>query len=714
MSPAGRGATATHCPYCALQCAMFVEPDGQGGWATRPRDFPVNRGGLCRKGWTAGELLTSPERLGTPLVRRGGELAEATWEQALDLVAERVGALQAEHGPDGVGVFGAGGLTNEKSYLLGKFTRLALGSRMIDYNGRFCMSSAAAAAVRAFGLDRGLPFPVSDLSGAGAVLLAGANPAETMPPLMGHLTAPALVVVDPRRTATAQAALDGGGLHLAPRPGTDTALALGLLHAARLEGLLDTGYIAERTAGFEAAWEQAAAWWPERTELQTGVSASRIRAAARLLGTAAADQGAYVLTGRGTEQHAKGTDSASAWINLALALGLPGRQGSGWGCLTGQGNGQGGREHGQKADQLPGYRMITDAAAREHVAGVWGVDEADIPGAGVSAYELLDSLGTPSGPKGLLVFGSNPAVSAPAAAGVRERLDSLDLLVVADFVMSETAARADVVLPVAQWAEEEGTMTNLEGRVLRRRRALAPPPGVRTDLEVLAGLAERLGQPAGRFPSDPDAVLAELGRASAGGAADYGGVSAQRLEDGEAVHWPAPAPGASTPRLFLEGFAHPDGRARFRPVGHTPAAEQADADYPLVVTTGRTMGHYQSGAQTRRIGELAAADPQAWVEVHPDTAAEHGLAPGEWARLTARRGTMLARVRLVPTARRDTVFVPFHFGGDQTANDLTNPALDPLSRMPEFKVAAARIEPAAPGPSPAGAAPAAAGAAAPD
>ncbi|MDA2814299.1 molybdopterin oxidoreductase family protein [Nocardiopsis sp. RSe5-2] len=716
MSPARtppsapQAGTATHCPYCALQCAMYVEPAGGGGWATRPRDFPVNRGGLCRKGWTAAELLTSPERLASPLIRRGGRLVEATWDQALDLVAERVRALQAQHGPDTAAVFGSGGLTNEKAYLLGKFARLALGTRMIDYNGRFCMSSAAAASRRAFGLDRGLPFPVTDLGGAGAVLLAGANPAETMPPLMGHLTAPALVVVDPRRTATARVALENGGLHLAPRPGTDTALALGLLHAAKLEGLLDAGYIAERTTGFEQAWRQAAAWWPERCELETGVPAPRIRAAARLLGAAAREQGAYVLTGRGTEQHAKGTDSASAWINLALALGLPGRDGAGWGCLTGQGNGQGGREHGQKADQLPGYRSITDAAAREHVAAVWGVDAEEIPGAGVSAFELLESLGTGAGPKAMLVFGSNPAVSAPDASLVRDRLDSLDLLVVADFVLSETAERADVVLPVAQWAEEEGTMTNLEGRLLRRRRAVDPPPGVRTDLQVISALAARLGQPAERFPADADTVLAELGRASAGGAADYSGAAPERIEAGEEVHWPAPGPASSTPRLFLEGFAHPDGRARFHPVGHTPAGEATDTQFPLVATTGRTMGHYQSGAQTRRIGELAQAAPAAWVEVHPDTAAEHGLAAGHWALLTGRRGTMLARVRLEASARRDTVFVPFHYGGAQTANDLTNPALDPVSRMPEFKVAAVRIEPA-PGPDAAGAAALAAGAA---
>jgi len=687
--------TTTHCPYCALQCAMRLEPGPDGRLAARPAPFPTNRGGLCRKGWTSAEVLTVPDRLTRPLMRkdRDSDLVEVDWDTALDHVAERLLALAAESGPDTVSVFGSGGLTNEKSYTLGKFARLALGTSQIDYNGRFCMSSAAAGGMRAFGLDRGMPFPLADVGEAEAVLLAGANPAETMPPMMGHLSAPALLVIDPRRSATAQVALDNGGLHLAPRPGTDLALALGLLHAVRVQGWVDEEFVATRTTGFEAAWEHAAAWWPERTEQVTGVPATRLRAAADVLGAAARNRSAYVLTGRGTEQHAKGTDTVSAWINLSLALGLPGRTGSGYGCITGQGNGQGGREHGQKADQLPGYRRIDDPAARSHVAGVWGVDPDTLPGPGRSAFELLDALGSADGPRAMLLFGSNPAVSAPDSARVLSRLASLDLLVTADFVLSETAAVSDVVLPVAQWAEESGTMTNLEGRVLRRNRAAAPPEGVRTDLQVLSDLAVRLGQPAGRFPTDPDTVLAELGRASAGGSADYSGVTPERLDSGEALYWPVRADSAPTPRLFLDAFAHPDGRARFAAVAHRPPAEATDSDYPLIATTGRLMGHYQSGAQTRRVPELGLAEPEVYVEVHPDTAARAGLTAGAWARVTSRRGHTRARVRLTPTARLDTVFLPFHFAGAQAANNLTNPALDPTSRMPEFKVSAVRLEP---------------------
>ncbi|WP_279631024.1 molybdopterin oxidoreductase family protein [Saccharomonospora piscinae] len=679
--------TDSHCPYCALQCAMTLGSSGTVG----ARDFPTNGGGLCQKGWTAGTLLGSPARLTTPLVREDGELRPASWDTALDLVAARLRRLRRDHGPDAVAVFGGGGLTNEKSYLLGKFARVALGTSQIDYNGRFCMSSAAAAGTRAFGLDRGLPFPLTDVGEADVVVLVGANPAETMPPFVRHLhgarTRGGLVVVDPRRTPTAQLAT----LRLAPAPGTDLALALGILHATVEAGRVDESFVEQRTTGFDAVWRVAAAYWPERVERLTGVAAADQRRVATMLAGA---RRAYVLTARGAEQHASGVDTVSAWINLALAHGLPGRPGSGYGCLTGQGNGQGGREHGQKADQLPGYRRITDPAAREHVARVWGVAPASLPGPGRSAYELLDALGTEDGPKALLVFGSNPAVSAPRAAHVVERLAALDLLVTADLVLSETSALADVVFPVTQWAEETGTMTNLEGRVLLRRRALPPPRDVRTDLAVLAALARRLGQPAARFPAEAEEVFAELRAASRGGPADYSGVSYDRLRAGEALYWPVPDddhPG--TPRLFVDGFAHPDGLARFAAVDHTGPAETPDDEFPLVATTGRVLAQYQSGAQTRAIPELHDTAPTVVVEVHPDTAVGAGLADGDEARVVSRRGAVRARVRTEPSMRPDVVFLPFHFPGEQRANLLTNPALDPTSRMPEFKVCAVRLLP---------------------
>ncbi|MBB5116293.1 assimilatory nitrate reductase catalytic subunit [Micromonospora echinospora] len=684
---------ATHCPYCALQCGMVLSATGDGV-EVGARDFPTNRGGLCQKGWTAADLLDHPDRLTTPLLRDrpGGELRLATWDEALDRVAAGVQDVQHRHGPDAVAVFGGGGLTNEKAYALGRFARVTLRTRHIDYNGRWCMSSAAAAGNRAFGIDRGLPFPLADLGRADTLLLVGANPAETMPPLMRHVTdlrerGGRLIVVDPRATATARQA----DLHLQPLPGTDLAVANALLHIALTEGWLDRAYVAERTTGFDEVRRTVAGYWPAEVERLSGVPVADLYATARALATV---DRAVILTARGAEQHAKGVDTVTAFINLALALGLPGRPGSGYGCLTGQGNGQGGREHGQKADQLPGYRRIDDPAAREHVAGVWGVDPDALPGPGVPAYQLLDALGTPSGARALLVFGSNPVVSAPRAARVESRLRALDLLVVADFVRSETAELADVVLPVAQWAEEDGTMTNLEGRVLRRRALREPPAGVRTELEILAALAGRLtdGAP---LPTDPREVFAELGRASAGGPADYAGITWDRIDADTGVFWPCPdRDGPDTPRLFADRFPTPDGRARFHAVTHRPAAEPVCADYPLHFTTGRVLAQYQSGAQTRRVAALRRAAPGGFVELHPDLAARLGVTEGAPVRVVSRRGELRAPARLSTAIRPDTVFAPFHWPGAQRANSVTNDALDPVSGMPEFKICAVRVEPA--------------------
>ena len=697
--------TPTHCPYCALQCGMLVSDGPAGGGPIRiaPRDdVPAGAGGLCQKGWTAADLLTTSDRLTTPLMRVHADapLEPCTWDDALDRIAAEIERLRAAHGPDAVAVFGGGGLTNEKAYQLGKFARVGLRTRNIDYNGRFCMSSAAAALNRAFGMDRGLPVPITDLETADTILLVGGNVAETMPPFMRHLVAQRerggqLIVIDPRATPTARRA----DLHLQPTPGTDLALANGLLHIAISEDLIDEAYVAARTSGFDAVRTAVNAYWPDRVERITGVPVPYLRRAAWMLAGATGqmrssgiDHRALVLTARGAEQHADGTDTVTAYINLALALGLPGRPGCGYGCLTGQGNGQGGREHGQKADQLPGYRKIDDPAARAHVAAVWGVEPADIPGPGRSAYELLVSLGTDDGPKALLLFGSNPVVSAPHAAAVEERLSALEFLVVADFVPSETARRADVVLPTTQWAEESGTITNLEGRVLRRERAVAPPPDVRSDLAVLAALADRLNAP-GKWSSEPVEVFDELRRASAGGLADYAGISYERITAEGGVFWPCPDedhPG--TPRPFLERFATPDGRARFTPVEHRGAVEDVSTDFPLYLTTGRVLAHYQSGAQTRRVERLNKAAPEPYVELHPDLAERLGIAAGELVRVISRRGTAMVRARPTESIRQDTVFVPFHWAGTGRANLLTNPALDPVSRMPEFKVCAVRLE----------------------
>jgi len=660
------------------------------------RPFGAHQGGLCQKGWTAAELLRHPERLTQPLLRarKDGGLQPVTWEDAVDFIASRIRELQRQYGRDAIGVFGGGGLTNEKAYLLGKFARVALKTSQIDYNGRFCMSSAAAASIAAFGIDRGLPFPLADIAQSQCVLLVGSNLAETMPPVMQYFQAQranggSLIVVDPRLTPTAAAAT----LHLQITPGTDSALANGLLHIAVRERLIDAVYIEQRTSRFDAVKRAVARYWPARVERITGIPEKQLELAARLLGMSAS---AMVLTARGPEQQSKGVENVAAFINLALALGLCGKPYSGHGCLTGQGNGQGGREHGQKADQLPGYRKIENPEHRRAIAQIWGIEESELPGAGKPAYEMLDSIGQERGIRGLLVFGSNPVVSAPRAAHIEERLRRLDLLVVSDFFLSETAALADAVLPSTQWAEEEGTLTNLEGRVILRRRALPPAAGARSDLEILAALATRFGA---NFQSDARAVFAELRRASSGGAADYAGITYERIKKEQGVFWPCPSedhPGM--PRLFTNRFATADGRALFQPVEYRHAAEEPDAEFPLYLTTGRLAAHYQSGTQTRRVEKLKNTAPEALVEIHPATARSHGIAENDEVLLETRRGSATAKARLTTSIRIDTIFVPFHFAARGRANLLTNPVTDPVSKMPEFKVCAAKISKQNPGP----------------
>ena len=684
-------ATRTHCPYCAFQCGMIVGGAAHDAQVMGNDDFPLNRGALCIKGWMSGELLNHRERLRSPLMRDAdGKLAPVSWDAAMERIVSEFRRAQANYGADAVGVFGGGSLTNEKSYLLGKFARVALGTANIDYNGRFCMSSAAAASIKAFGIDRGLPFPVEDIAGAEAILLVGSNAAETMPPIMQYFTEQSenggrLIVADPRLTPTAQRA----DLHLRLTPGTDAALANGILHILVRDGMIDTDYIEARTEGFASVRGTVSTYWPERVERITGVPEADLMKAAHLLGGARA---AMVLTARGAEQQAQGVNNTLSYINIALSLGLVGKPNSGYGCLTGQGNGQGGREHGQKADQLPGYRKIDDPAAREHVAAVWGIDPDTLPAPGKSAYDLLDSLGREGGVRSLLVLGSNVVVSAPNALHVENRLRALDFLVVSDFFLSETAELADVVLPSAQWAEEEGTMTNLEGRVIMRKRAFEPPAGVRCDTQVICELAERLGK--GKYFSyeSSEEVFEELGRASAGGLADYSGITYEKIEANDGVFWPCPDEGhPGTPRIFTRNFPTSSGRATFNAARHQPPAEPPDAEYPLFLTTGRLMAQYQSGTQTRRVRELVGIAPEATVEVHPTTARFYGLWNGGMARVSTRRGDAEFKVRVTANIREDTLFVPFHWGGMRAANRLTNAALDPTSRMPEFKVCGARV-----------------------
>ncbi len=651
-------------------------------------DFPVNRGQMCIKGFNSHELFSRTDRLLYPLKKNDtGGFDQITWQQALDEIAGKIIGIQTLHGRDAMSVFGSGALTNEKAYLLGKFARVALKTANIDYNGRYCMSSAAAGANRAFGVDRGMPFPVDDIAKTGCVMLWGSNLVDTLPPIVQYFNQQKsrggkTIVVDPRKTETARQA----DLHLQLTPGTDLLLANGLLHVAIEENLIDRNYIQLRTRGFEELLAVANRYHPAYVERITGVSYDQMRTTVRWL----VETSSMILSGRGPEQQSKGADSVGALINLMLALGKVGKPYSGYGTLTGQGNGQGGREHGQKSDQLVGYRLIENPEHRKQVANFWGIDEKELPRKGKSAVELIHACGDQI--KGMIVMGSNIAVATPGMKRVEDHLKQLDLLVVCDAFLNETAQLADYILPTWQFTEEDGTMTNLEGRVIRRRKITTAPETTRSDTQILIELASRLN--AGRYFSfnNHHEIFDEFRRATAGSIADYSGISYEKIDANLGVFWPCPnEKHAGTPRLFADSFYHADGKARFIPVEHRPAGEEPDDEFPLFFTTGRYKEHYNSGAQTRGVQLLVNARPIPKVQLHPQLASQHNIVDGQMITIESRRDKITMVANVTNEIRPDTLFAPFHWGGKDAANRLTNPALDSTSKMPEFKICAVRI-----------------------
>ncbi|HEV8652860.1 MAG TPA: molybdopterin oxidoreductase family protein [Actinomycetes bacterium] len=685
---AGERLVPTHCSFCGVQCGMYLRVAKGRVVGVEPRNHDINKLRLCPKGVVAYQQVHHPDRLLTPLARdrRDAPLRPVSWDAALDRVVGEIQRVQAAYGRDAFGVLGGASMTTEKTYLAGKFARVALRTRHIDYNGRLCMVSAAAANKKAFGIDRA-GNPWADLLETEVIIVAGTNIAECFPVAMQYFwgardRGAKLVVVDPRETPMARTADE----HVALRPGTDAAFYNGLLHVLVRDGLTDERFIAEHTVGWEAVRDTVAAYTPERVGEICGLDPRQVERVAHLWGRA---RRAWAAHGRGLEQHLQGVDNVLACINVSLATGQIGRLGAGYGTLTGQGNGQGGREHGQKSDMLPGMRDIENPEHRAYIAKVWGIDEADLPAKGTSMQEMVWQMARGE-IRGLLGICNNPLVSLPNQAVVRAGYDALEFHAQSDFFLSETAARADVVLPTTVWAEDEGLVTNGEGRVIKYNKAVEPPGEARTDWEILCELARRLGVGDKFSFTRPAEILDELRVASRGGVADYYGITYEKVEATGGVFWPCPTldhPG--TPRPFEGGrFYHPDGKARFHAVEWRPPAEPPDAEYPLRLTTGRTVAHFLSGNQTRRLPGLVEQTPRPWVEVHPSL----GFADGDPVRVVSRRGQATYPALVTEAIRPDTVFVPYHWAGRVAANLLTIDALDPISKMPEFKVCACRVE----------------------
>jgi assimilatory nitrate reductase catalytic subunit len=681
----------THCCFCGVQCGIQLKVKENAVVGFEPwEDYPVNRGMLCPKGVKRYLQGSHPDRLLAPLVRTESGFREAEWAEAMGRVEAGIRSVQEKHGRDAFAVLSGASLTNEKAYLMGKVARVALKTKNLDYNGRLCMVSAGAANRKAFGIDRA-PNPWSDIPLAKCLILAGTNLGECFPVLTDYVwrardQGAKLIVIDPRITPIARTA----DLILPVRPGRDSALFNGLLHVCIDRGWIDRDFIAAHTTGFDDVRAAVASYTPRRTAEITGVPAASIERAAEMWGTAATGM---LLHARGIEHHTKGVENCLSAINLGLATGKYGKPGCGVSTITGQGNGQGGREHGQRCNQLPSGRDIDNPEHRRIVAERWDVPEPELPGLGLASTEMMEAIHRGE-IRGLLSICFNPLVSLPDADYTRAALEKLEFFAVIDVFLSETARHADVVLAGSLQEEDEGTVTTAEGRVVHIRKAVDPPGKARMDWEIVCELARRFA-PWEKFPyACPEDIFRELRGVSRGGVVDYYGITYERIDREHGVFWPCPDvdhPG--TPRLFEGGrFHHPDGKAKFHAVEYRPPAEDVDAEYPIILTSGRVVSQYLSGTQTRRIGPLVEQYPEPLAEIHPELARKVGVKTGDRVRVTSRRGTMTLGCQVVKTIRPDTIFIPYHWAEEKSANRLTIRAIDPVSKIPEFKVCAVRVE----------------------
>jgi assimilatory nitrate reductase catalytic subunit len=701
----------THCCFCGQQCGVQLKVKDNEVIGFEPWDeFPFNRGMLCPKGVKRYLQGAHPDRLTTALRRDPSSqhgFSSMPYDLAIARVASEITRIQQTYGPSAMAALSGASLTTEKTYLMGKFARVCLRTPYIDYNGRLCMVSAGAANKKAFGIDR-TTNPWSDMVGTDVIWVAGSNVAECSPITINYLwqareLGAKIIVQDPRITPVARTC----DLYLPVKPGRDAALFAGVLQLMIEHDWLDHEFIDTLTVGFEDVAAYCRQWTVAKTAQVTGVPERAIRQAAEWWGTA---KSSFLFHARGIEHHSSGVQNVLGTINLVLASGRIGKPKSGYGTITGQANGQGGREHGQKCDQLPGWRDISNPEHRRFIANIWGIDERDLPGPGVDAYELFRKIDAGE-IKGLLSICFNPKVSLPDNAFVTRALEKLEFYAAIDFFLNDTACHADIVLPGSLQEEDEGTVTQVEGRVIKINKAIDAPGDARQDWKIIQDIARALGRPHGFTFGEPREIFEELRRASKGGVADYSGITYEKLEAQMGVFWPCysddpetgrPVEHTGTPRLFERGtyntvakgkgpFYFPDGKARFNVADYRVPADDVDAEYPLFLSTGRVVSQFLSGTQTRRIGPLVAQYPEPRVEMHPRLAEKLGISDNDRTTVETRRGAMTLPAMVVTTIRPDTIFIPYHWPDEKSANQLTIAAQDPISHIPQYKVCACRV-----------------------
>ena len=678
---AGPGAlemVTTICPYCGCGCQFDLHVrDGRVIKVGSNFDGPANKGSLCAKGRFGYQFIQSPDRLTMPLVRDGSGFREVGWEEALDLVAHRLREIVAIHGADAIGVVSSAKATNEENYLLQKLARAALGTNNVDHCARLCHAPTGSALAAALG-GPAATNSFEDLEQAQALLVVGSNTTEQHPiaalPMkrLAERGVP-LIVVDPRQIELARLAT----VHLAIRPGTDLAVFNGMAHVILEEGLWDRVFVQGRTEGFEAMQETVRRYPPQIAASIAGIDPDLLRRAARLYATRRPASIYYTM---GVTQHTSGHQTVLALANLALLTGNLGKPGAGINPLRGQNNVQGACDMGALPNALPGYQSMENPEVRAKFESAWG---RPIPKrAGLMLTQIFGREGR-GAIRGLYLVGENALLTEPDMTTTEAVMRGLDFLVVQDLFLTETAKLAHVVLPAASFAEKDGTFTNTERRIQRVRRAVEPPGQAMPDWQIACAISRRLGYPMAY--AHPSEIMAEIARL----VPIYGGISYERLE-ASSLQWPCPRPDhPGTPILYTRRF--PRGRAHLHPVDWLPPDEVPDADYPLVLTSGRTLFQYHTGTMSRRSEGLNLLEPEPFVEISRTDARRLEMSDGQMAAIVTRRGRIVARVRVEEGVLPGVIFTTIHFA-EAPANRLTNPALDPIALIPEFKVCAARLE----------------------
>ena len=683
------------CPYCGVGCQLTYKIKDNKILYVDGRDGPSNHGRLCVKGRYGFDYVHHKQRLTRPLIRKPGVpkhadftmdpanpleyFREATWEEALDLAAGKLREIRDARGSGALSGFGSAKGTNEEAYLFQKLVRTGFGTNNVDHCTRLCHASSVAALLEGIG-SGAVSNQVNDVMRAEVIFLIGANPISNHPVAATWIKNAAkagakLIYADPRRSELARHASH----MLQFKPDTDVALLNAMMHTIVHEGLVNEDFIKSRTIGYEDLKKNVEGYSPEAMAPVCGIPAETIREVARLFATS---KGSMILWGMGVSQHVHGTDNARCLIALCLMTGQVGRPGTGLHPLRGQNNVQGASDSGLIPMVFPDYQRVDNAEARARFEKLWG-QKLD-PKPGLTVVEIIHDI-LAGHLRGMYIMGENPAMSDPDAHHAREALAKLDWLVCQEIFLTETCYYADVILPATAWPEKDGTVTNTDRMVQLGRKALDAPGEAKPDLWIIQELARRLG--VDWKYNGPADVFNEMRKAMP----SIAGITWERLEEQSSVTYPCEKEGdPGDPVVFIQSFPTPTGRAKFVPADVIPAAERPDAEFPFVLITGRQLEHWHTGAMTRRAAVLDAIEPEPTALVHPLDLDALGAKPGDVITIESRRGIISLYARADDGTPRGAVFVPFCFY-EAAVNLLTNPALDPFGKIPEFKYCAVKL-----------------------